>query len=170
VLLPRKSSPFADDAFDAALAQLVVHFMQDPVRGLADMSRVTRNGGVVAACVWDHAGGLTPLAPFWDAVHVLDPNAADESRPAGGREGHLTELMMKAGLRNVEETTVPVSVEHTTFDEWWEPFTLGVGPAGTYLASLKTERRDEVRERCIERLGPGPVVIESRAWTARGDV
>jgi SAM-dependent methyltransferase len=137
VLLPRKSSPFADDAFDAALAQLVVHFMQDPVRGLADMSRVTRNGGVVAACLWDHAGGLTPLAPFWDAVHVLDPNAADESRLAGGREGHLTELMMKAGLRNVEETTVPVSVEHTTFDERWEPFTLGVGPAGTYPGITK---------------------------------
>ena len=84
--------PFADAEFDAALAQLVVHFMDDPVRGLAEMARVTRDGGVVAACVWDHAGGQTPLAPFWDAVHELDPNAADESRLAGGHEGHLTEL------------------------------------------------------------------------------
>ena len=79
--------PFADAEFDAALAQLVVHFMDDPVRGLAEMVRVTRNGGVVAACVWDHAGGHTPLAPFWDAVHELDPNATDESRLAGGHEG-----------------------------------------------------------------------------------
>jgi SAM-dependent methyltransferase len=162
--------PFADDEFDAALAQLVVHFMNDPVRGLAEMARVTRDGGVIAACVWDHAGGLTPVAPFWDAVHGLDPNAADESRLAGGREGHLTELMTKAGLRNVRETALPVSVEHATFDDWWEPFTLEVGPAGIYLASLDSKRRDEVRERCNERLGPGPVTIESRAWAARGDV
>jgi ubiquinone/menaquinone biosynthesis C-methylase UbiE len=81
--------PFPDDEFDAALAQLVVHFMNDPVRGLAEMARViemarvTRNGGVVAACVWDHAGGLTPMAPFWNAVHGLDPRTADESRLAG---------------------------------------------------------------------------------------
>jgi SAM-dependent methyltransferase len=162
--------PFPDDEFDAALAQLVVHFMNDPVRGLAEMARVTRNGGVVAACVWDHAGGLTPMAPFWDAVHGLDPSAADESRLAGGHEGHLTELMTKAGLRNVREIALPVSVEHTTFDDWWVPFTLGVGPAGIYLASLNIERRQAVRARCKERLGPGPLTIESRAWTARGDV
>ena len=103
-------------------------------------------------------------------MHGLDPNAADESRLAGGHEGHLTELMTKAGLRNVQEIALPISVEHTTFDEWWEPFTLGVGPAGTYLASLDGKSRDGVRERCNERLGPGPVTIESRAWTARGDV
>jgi ubiquinone/menaquinone biosynthesis C-methylase UbiE len=76
--------PFADAEFDAAFAQLVVHFMNDPVRGLAEMARVTRNGGALAACVWDHAGGQTPLAPFWHAVHELDPNAADESSLAAG--------------------------------------------------------------------------------------
>ena len=65
--------PFPDDEFDAALAQLVVHFMADPVAGLAEMRRVTRPGGVVAACVWDHAGGRGPLSPFWEAAHELDP-------------------------------------------------------------------------------------------------
>ena len=59
--------PFDDDAFDAALAQLVVHFMSDPVAGLGEMARVTRRGGVVAACVWDHAGGRGPLSPLWQA-------------------------------------------------------------------------------------------------------
>ena len=63
--------PFPDDAFDAALAQLVVHFMADPVAGLREMARVTRTGGVVAACVWDHAGGQGPLSAFWDAARVL---------------------------------------------------------------------------------------------------
>ncbi len=161
---------FDDAEFDAALAQLVVHFMADPVRGLAEMARVTRDGGVVAACVWDHAGGQTPLAPFWDAVHQLDPDAADESDLAGGHEGHLTELCTKAGLRDVEEAALPVSVEHATFEDWWEPFTLGVGPAGVYLTSLDSERQTEVRERCLENLGAGPFAIESRAWTARGYV
>jgi SAM-dependent methyltransferase len=162
--------PFADAEFDAALAQLVVHFMNDPVRGLAEMARVTRDGGVVAACVWDHAGGHTPLAPLWDAVHELDPNAADESRMAGGREGHLIELGNKAGLRDIEETALSISVEHATFEDWWEPFTLGVGPAGVYVRSLDSARQTELRERCLESLGAGPLAIESRAWAVRGYV
>jgi SAM-dependent methyltransferase len=162
--------PFADGEFDAALAQLVVHFMDDPVRGLAEMARVTGHDGVVAACVWDHAGGQTPLAPFWDAVHELDPNAPDESRMAGGHEGHLTELCTKAGLRDIDETALRVSVEHVTFEDWWEPFTLGVGPAGVYVASLDSARQTELRERCREGLGAGPFAIESRAWAARGYV
>ena len=144
------------------------NFMDDPVRGLAEMARVTRDAGVVAACVWDHAGGRTPIAPFWDAVHELDPNAPNESRLAGGHEGHLTELLGEAGLRNVEETALPVSVKHTTFEEWWEPFTLGVGPAGIYVMSLDSARQIELRERCRERLGDGPFAIDSRAWSARG--
>ena len=162
--------PFADGEFDVALAQLVVHFMDDPVCGLAEMARVTRDDGVVAACVWDHAGGQTPLAPFWDAVHELDPNAPDESRMAGGHEGHLTELCTKAGLRDIEEVPLRVSVEHATFEDWWEPFTLGVGPAGVYVTSLDRARQTELRERCLERLGVGPFAIKSRAWSARGHV
>ncbi len=74
----------------------------------------------------------------------------------------------KAGLRNVEETALPVAVEHATFEEWWEPFTLGVGPAGVYVMSLDSARQTELRERCQERLGAGPFAIDSRAWSARG--
>ncbi len=85
--------PFADDRFDAALAQLVVHFMDDPLAGLKEMSRVTRPGGVVAACVWDHAGGQGPLSRFWDAARELDPAVRDESQLAGTRKGHLSELL-----------------------------------------------------------------------------
>jgi len=162
--------PFADGEFDAALAQLVVHFMDDPVRGLAEMARVTRQSGVVAACVWDHAGGQTPLAPFWKAVHEFDRDETGESGMAGGHEGHLTELFTAAGLRNVQESALPVTVKHATFEDWWEPFTLGVGPAGVYLTSRQPERQAELRERSHEVLGPGPFAIESRAWTARGNV
>jgi ubiquinone/menaquinone biosynthesis C-methylase UbiE len=160
--------PFADGEFDAALAQLVVHFMADPVRGLAEMARVTRVGGVVSACVWDHAGEQTPLAPFWQAVHEVDPDAMDESELAGGREGHLTELFVEAGLRDVEETALPVRVEHASFEEWWEPFTLGVGPAGAYLAALDAPQQLELRMRCSQGLPRGPFTLQARAWGARG--
>jgi len=160
--------PFGDDGFDAALAQLVVHFMSDPVAGLREMRRVTRRGGVVAACVWDHGGGEGPLSPFWNAVQALDPDAPDESQLAGARRGHLTELFGEAGIKDVQETSLAVSVPHATFDEWWEPFTFGVGPAGAYLAALDAERQAEVRDRCRDALGSGPVTITARAWAARG--
>jgi ubiquinone/menaquinone biosynthesis C-methylase UbiE len=160
--------PFADGEFDAALAQLVVHFMSDPVRGLAEMARVTRAGGVATACVWDHAGEQTPLAPFWQAVHEVEPDAMDESELAGGREGHLTELFVETGLAEVEETALPVRVEHATFEEWWEPFTLGVGPAGSYVAALDSARQLDLRERCRMRLSDAPFKLSARAWAARG--
>jgi ubiquinone/menaquinone biosynthesis C-methylase UbiE len=160
--------PFADRKFDAALAQLVVHFMADPVRGLGEMARVTRADGVVVACVWDHAGEQTPLAPFWQAVHEVDQDALDESGLAGGREGHLAELFAEAGLREVNETALPVRVEHATFEEWWEPFTLGVGPAGGYVTALDSAQQAELRERCRRRLPPAPFTLSARAWTARG--
>ena len=160
--------PFPDDDVDAALAQLVVHFMEDPVAGLEQMARVTRPGGVVAACVWDHGGGMGPLSPFWDGVRKLDPGVRDESQLAGAREGHLGELMRQAGIDEIEETVLSVSVEHATFDEWWQPFTFGVGPAGAYLATLDAAQQTRVRETCREAMPSEPLTITSRAWAARG--
>ena len=133
--------PFPDESFDAALAQLVVHFMTDPVGGLREMARVTRGGGVVAACVWDHGGGQGPLSPFWEAVHELDPAAPDESDLPGTRSGQLTGFFQAAGLREVAESSLSVSVEHPTFEDWWEPFTLGVGPAGAFVGRLTRSGR-----------------------------
>ncbi|HEY2288992.1 MAG TPA: class I SAM-dependent methyltransferase, partial [Streptosporangiaceae bacterium] len=121
--------PFPDGAFGAVLAQLVVHFMADPVAGLREMGRVAGPGGTVAACVWDHGGGQGPLRIFWEAARSLSPEIDDESRRAGTREGHLAELFDAAELREIESTALSVSLEHPTFDAWWEPFTRGVGPA-----------------------------------------
>jgi ubiquinone/menaquinone biosynthesis C-methylase UbiE len=163
-----ESLPFPDASFDAALAQLVVHFMADPVGGIREMARVTRPGGVVAACVWDHAGNEGPLTPFWLAVRELDPQAEDESGLAGAREGHLTELFEEAGLQDVTETALTSRVEHVTFAAWWEPFTYGIGPVGAYMAGLDDDRRAELREVCRRLLGDGPFEITARAWAARG--
>jgi SAM-dependent methyltransferase len=160
--------PFADDSFDAAIAQLVVHFMTDPIAGLREMARVTRRHGVVAACVWDHAGGQGPLGVFWNAARELDDTVEDESELAGAREGHLAQLFRDAGLQNVEDGVLSVDVEHPSFDEWWEPFTLGVGPAGAHVAGLDANRQAQLRERCRELLPEAPFVVTARAWAARG--
>lgn len=160
--------PFGDQVFDAALAQLVVHFMADPVRGLREMARVTRTHGVVAACVWDHAGGQGPLSLFWDAARELDHRVEDESQRAGARKGHLAELFQAAGLHDIEESALSIAVEHATFEDWWEPFMLGVGPAGSYIAGLNPARQARLRELCGEVLPPAPFVVTARAWAARG--
>jgi SAM-dependent methyltransferase len=162
--------PFDDGVFDAALAQLVVHFMADPVAGLGEMRRVTRRGGVVAACVWDHAGGTGPLGLFWQAARELDSGIADESSLAGAREGHLGELFRSAGLREIEEGALTVRVEHPSFEEWWDPFTLGVGPAGRYVVGLDVDRRARLRDRCRTMLPAPPFEPTARAWSARGVV
>jgi SAM-dependent methyltransferase len=169
-LAPAEELPFPDAVFDSAVAQLVVHFMADPVAGLGEMARVTRADGLVAACVWDHAGGRGPLSAFWSAARELDPGIDDESELAGAREGHLAELFETAGLREVEDTLLSVAVEHRSFDDWWEPYTLGVGPAGAHVAALDPERLAQLRELCRERLPDAPFVLEAAAWAARGRV
>ena len=167
---PAEALPFDDASFDAALAQLVVHFMADPVAGLREMARVTKPGGTVAACVWDHGGGKGPLSTFWEAAREGHPDLDDESTLAGARESDLTRLFTAAGLGDVEETTISVDVEHPSFEEWWEPFTLGVGPAGAHAKSLAEAELTALRERCRERLPAAPFVVTAAAWAARGRV
>lgn len=167
---PAEALPFEDRGFDVALAQLVVHFMADPVAGLREMGRVTKPGGVVAACVWDHAGEQGPLTAFWQAVREVDPGARDESDLAGARQGHLAELFADAGFRDIDETLLEVRVDHASFEEWWEPFTLGVGPAGAYVARLAPRDRDRLREACRSRLPEPPFVLAARAWAVRGEM
>jgi SAM-dependent methyltransferase len=162
--------PFPNASFDAALAQLVVHFMTDPVAGIAEMARVTAAGGTVAACVWDHAGGHGPLAVFWDAARQIDPAVHDESTLPGVREGHLAELFEAAGLASVESTPLHVTVRHAIYEEWWQPFTAGVGPAGQFVASLEPASRDELRAACHRQLGDGPFTISALAWAAKGTI
>lgn len=162
--------PYAEGTFDAALAQLVVHFMADPVAGLREMARVTKAAGVVAACVWDNAGGSGPLSPLWRAAHDLDPATGDESGAAGAREGHLAELAREAGLAPVQSSRLTVEVRFETFHEWWEPLTLGVGSGGAYVQGLEEAGREALRERLERVLGPAPFTVSASAWCVRAEV
>jgi SAM-dependent methyltransferase len=162
--------PFSDHSFDAAVAQLVVHHMADPVVGIREMARVTNGGGTVAACVWDLGGGRSPLGPFWRGVARFDPSAGGESELPGTREGHLGEIFREAGCQVVDDRDLVFEMEHATFEEWWEPFILGVGPAGRYVAGLDAESRDAIANLCREELGPGPFTITCAAWATRASV
>lgn len=160
--------PYPDDVFDATFAQLVVHFMTDPVAGLAEMARVTRGEGIVAACVWDFAGERSPISAFWRAARELDDEAVDGSGLADAGVGHLTELFRAAGLSGVEEIALSASVDYPNFDEWWEPYTLGVGPAGAYVRTRGEPELSALRERCRHLLPEAPFTLTAVAWAARG--
>ena len=162
--------PHADGIFDAALANLVVSFMTDPHAGVAEMARVTRPGGTVAATVWQHADGIGPLTPFWRGVRSIDPTVAGEDTMVGAARGQLATLLGECGLGDVREGALEVSVEFDHVDTWWEPFTYGVGPAGAFLAAQTAERQEQIRAACAELLGPPPFAVVGQAWCAAGTV
>ncbi len=158
-----------DGSFDVTAASLVVHFMSDPVAGLREMARVTTEGGTIGATVWDHAGsGRGALSLFWRAVKGLDPGAYDESGMPGARAGHLAELFVDAGVRVLDDTTITVTSHYDSHQDWWIPYTLGVGPAGGYVAQLSEERREALRQRCFELLPAAPFEVSAVAWTVIG--
>jgi SAM-dependent methyltransferase len=167
---PAERLPFGAGSFDRAAAQLVVPFLADPPAGLREMRRVLTADGLLVAAVWDHAGGAGPLEPFWAAAREVDPSAPDESADPGVREGDLERLVGAAGFEDVRGGSLTVTVALGGFAAWWDPFTEGVGPAGAYVAGLDAPTRTAVRDRCAERLGPGPFEVRARAWcvTARG--
>lgn len=163
--------PWRDGEFDAALSCLVLGFMRDPDRGLREMARVTRPGGTVAACMWDLAGGgMTMLKVFWDATREVDPAAPGEESMSGAARGDIVDRFERAGLDGVTGTTLAARADYAGFDDFWEPFTLAVGPAGLHLQSLSEELRARVREACRPMLPDGPFSLDARAWCARGTV
>jgi SAM-dependent methyltransferase len=162
--------PFADAEFDAVLAQLVIHLMPDAAAGLREMARVTRAGGTVAACVWDHAGNSGPLATFWNAVHDLDPDEPGEATMPGTGDGDLAELFAAAGLEEVEASHLTVTRHFDSFDDWWQPYLLGVGPAGAYVQRLSDADRSALRDRCAEQVPAASFDVSALAWCARGVV
>ncbi len=161
-------------SFDAAVAGLVLNFVPQPSRAVAEMARVVRPGGVVAAYVWDYAGKMDLMRYFWDAAMALDPAACelDEGRrfPICQPEP-LTELFTKAGLHRVEVRPIDIPTHFRDFDDYWSPFLGGQGPAPGYAMSLSEERRTALRDRIRSKLpiaDDGAIRLIARAWAVRG--
>lgn len=163
--------PWADDEFDASLSCLVIRFMRDPVRGVAEMARVTAPGGRVAICMWDiGGGGMSMLRIFWSAMREVKPDVEGETTGAGTREGDIEERLEGAGLNAVEGGAITVSVEYEDFADFWRPLTLGVGPAGQAYAALEPDQQSQVEGACRAKLPEGSFSLDARAWYGCGTV
>ena len=166
--------PFENDSFDAALAQLVVNFMTDPVRGVGEMKRVVKPGGKVAACTWDYREGMTMLRAFWDSAHEVAPEEAaafDEGKNMRNATlEELTGLFEAVELKKVDGGELSVTVGYEDFADLWAPFPTGIGPAGAFCASLDEEQQQALRAALSRRLGDpeGPFELSARAWYAVG--
>jgi SAM-dependent methyltransferase len=168
--------PFADSTFDRTLSMLVLNFVPEPAVALDQMIRVTRPGGVVAAAVWDYGDGMDMLRAFWDEAVALAPAAAprDERHMPLSTRGALAELWDTHGLGDVEEQPLTIDMAFPTFDDYWQPFLCGQGPAGAYVASLAESDRQalqsRLRVRLVSRVPDEGFTLTARAWAVRGVV
>lgn len=151
---PAEAIPFESARFDHSMAQLVLHFVSEPDRAAQEMMRVVRPGGTVSACVWDFEDGMEMLRAYWDAALELDPGAPDEARTLRfGRPGEIADLFARAGLEDVEESTLEVASTYGSYDELWGGFEAGVGPAGAHCCSLDDADRLRLRAALHRRVG-----------------
>jgi SAM-dependent methyltransferase len=166
------SLPFSDDAFDRTLSMLVLNFVPDPAAALQQMVRVTRPAGVVAAAVWDYGDEMQMLRTFWDAAVALDPDTAarDERHMPLSTRGALAELWRTHGLLDIHEQPLTIEMAFGSFDDYWQPFLCGQGPAGVYVSSLSAFARHALEATLRERLGDDGFALRARAWAVRGVV
>jgi SAM-dependent methyltransferase len=163
--------PFPDGAFGGALSQLALSFLADPGRAGAELSRVVRRGGVVAACTFD-AYGFDLVRAFWEAARRLDPRAPDDAAIPFRRMPELVALWTGAGFRDVATGTIDLEARYTGFDDCWSPFAFGIGPAGSWLVAQDEPRRAAVRDAFFEALGrpQGAFALRARVLAIRGRV
>jgi SAM-dependent methyltransferase len=166
--------PVGDGRADAVVAGLAIAFFEDAGRGLREMRRAARAGGLVAGYVWDYAGEMQPIRWFWDAAVAVDPAAAavDQGRTCTlCRPDPLLEAFVAAGLGDVEVVPIEVPARFQDFDDYWMPFLGGVGEAPRYLASLDEAHRAALRYRLdttVPRDSDGAIEALVRAWACRG--
>lgn len=170
------SIPLERASVDVAVSGLVLNFVEDKGAALAEMLRVTTGGGTVAAYVWDYAGRMEMIRLFWDTAIELDPAAVDLDE--GIRfplcyPDALEKLFTTAGLTRVEVDPIDITTPFASFEDYWEPFLGGQGPAPSYATSLESDDRRRLRARLHERLpiaGDGTITLVARAWAVRGQV
>ena len=167
---------FPDESFDAALSLLVFNFIPDPKKALSELRRVTRSGGRVSAAVWDYGAGVRMLRTFWDAAVLIDPEAdkLDEKHMPLCRSGELSTLWRQGGLDEMREQSIDIRMRIRSFADYWDPFLLKQGPAGSYVSRLDQASlqalRNEVKRRLSLRVETTPFALDARVWAVRGAV
>ncbi|HME98366.1 MAG TPA: methyltransferase domain-containing protein [Terriglobia bacterium] len=167
---------FADATFVAALSLLVFNFIPDPEKALRETCRVTKRGGRITAAVWDYGDEMRMLRAFWDAAAEVDPRAekVDEKHMPLCRASELSQLWKQAGLEEVHEQPLDITMSFDSFSDYWEPFLLGQGPAGAYVRSVDTDRlamlRNTVKRRLPLSSENDAFALHARVWAVRGTV
>jgi SAM-dependent methyltransferase len=168
--------PLGNASMDVVVSGLVLNFIPDPRSAVTEMIRVTARGGTIGAYVWDYAGKMEFMRHFWDAAVELNPDAAklDEGlRFPLCRPEALAELFIGAGLTRVEVKAIDIPTPFESFEDYWQPFLGGQGPAPAYTLSLEPSARARLRDRLRERMPVaqgGSISLSARAWAARGIV
>jgi SAM-dependent methyltransferase len=166
--------PIAGASVETAVSGLVLNFVPQPERAVAEMRRVLRPDGIAAVYVWDYAGEMGIMQRFWDAAVALDPAARslDEGvRFPLCRPDALERLFRDAGFADVEIQPIEITMTFRGFDDYWAPFLSGQGPAPGYAMSLGADRREALRERIAATLPIAPdgsIDLAARAWAVRG--
>jgi len=166
--------PLPGGSADVVVLGLVLISAPEPARALRELRRVARPGGRVAAYVWDYAGEMQLIRTFWDAAVELDPSAS--SLDEGNRfpicaPAALARLFSEAGMTGVESGAIVIPTRFRDFDDYWNPFLGGQGPAPSYAVSLSEERRQALREllrSCLPQSADGSIALSARAWTVVG--
>jgi ubiquinone/menaquinone biosynthesis C-methylase UbiE len=168
--------PLENASVNAAISGLVLNFLPEPEKALIEMKRVTTPGGSVAVYVWDYAGKMDLLNYFWDTAVELNPKAINlhEGRrfPGTDSEG-LKDIFKRAGFLEIETAPLEINTDFSDFDDYWQPFLGGQGPAPTYVLSLDESERDKLRHALLERLAiraDGSIPMVARAWAAKSIV
>ena len=165
--------PFPDAGFDIAVSGLGFNYIPDPARGLSEIIRVLRPGGIVAFYVWDYGGGARFLREFWNAALAVDPEAAAHDQasrfPMCTRNG-LTEIFRRANLTDVATHPLEIVTRFSSFEDYWDPLLTGQGSAPNYLASRNHGIQNAIRERLRASLpfnAEGAIELPARAWAIR---
>jgi SAM-dependent methyltransferase len=168
--------PLPDASVDVVVAALVLNFVGDPAAALREFRRVAVAGGRIGACVWDYAGGMHMIRHYWEAAAEAAPRSVVSTQAERFplcEERALVTLMRGAGLEEVDFAALPLSMRFTDFDDYWQPFLGGQGPAPAHAMSLSDGERDRVRE-CLRRRLPvaadGSITLPACALAVRGRV
>ncbi|MBX3069435.1 MAG: methyltransferase domain-containing protein [Thermomicrobiales bacterium] len=170
-----RALPLAPASIDCAVSGLCLNFIPDPALAIAEMSRVTRPGGVVASYVWDYVQGMEMIRAFWHAARAVDPELkVDEAhRNPLCAPDPLHDLFTRAGLVDVLVTSIEIETRFASFDDYWGPFDGGTGPAPAYLKTLSPGDRDELAaalRRTLPFDSDGSIPLSARVWAVRGTV
>jgi SAM-dependent methyltransferase len=166
-----RALPVRNGALDVVVSGLSLNFVPDPAQAVAEYARVAAPGALVAAYVWDYAGGMEMMRLFWDAAATVDPSVADKDEAARFPICHpdaLRAAWTTAGLHDVRTDGIEIRTGFADFDDFWRPFLGRQGAAPAYLATLNGDDQSRIREELRSRLPGGPIDLRARAWAVRG--